>query len=90
MDVSYTDVETIFRVEDIEGLIEMGAPDDEYDSEAKEIFDTLKGFGEDQFTEDNIVAVISRVWKKMFDLDENDISKRMPAFKKVALDLLSI
>jgi len=90
MAISYIDVETNFRVEDIEGLIEMGAPGDEYNSEAKEIFEALKRFGKDQFTEDNIVVVISRVWKKMFDLDEDDISKRMPAFKKVALDLLSI
>ena len=89
MTISRTSVETILRVEDIEGYIEIhGAPDDEYDSEADEIAEALDDLNNDQFTEDNIVSIIVRIWTKMFNLDEDDIKKRMPAFRNVAQSLL--
>jgi hypothetical protein len=89
MAISRTSVETIFRVEDIEGFIEIhGAPDDEYDSEAEIINKALNALREDLFSEENIISIIVHVWAKMFNLDEEDIQKRMPAFQKAAQKIL--
>ena len=83
-----TSVEEMLRLEDIESLIESGAPDDEYDSEAAEIAEALNALKGDRFTEDNIISIVAHVWAKMFNLDEDDIKKRMPAFQNVAQSLL--
>ena len=83
-----TSVEEMLRLEDIESLIESGAPDDEYDSEAAEIAEALNALKGDRFTEDNIISIVAHVWAKMFNLDEDDIKKRMPAFQNVAQRLL--
>jgi hypothetical protein len=89
MIVSYSNIETILRIEDVEGLIESGAPDNEYNSEAKCIVDVLKRLQPEDITEENIVTVISTVWEKMFHLDKKDISKRLPAFRNVAKGIFS-
>ena len=83
-----TSVEEMLRLEYIESLIESGAPDDEYDSEAAEIAEALNALKGDRFTEDNIISIVAHVWAKMFNLDEDDIKKRMPAFRNVAQSLL--
>jgi hypothetical protein len=89
MTISRTSVETIFRAEDIEGFIEIhGTPDDEYDSEAEIISKALNELSEDRFTEDNIISIIIHVWAKMFNLDDDDIQKRMSAFQSVAQKIL--
>jgi len=88
MSILRTSIEEMLRAEDIESLIESGAPDDEYDSEAEEIARALNALKSNRFTEDNIVSIISQVWTKMFNLDEDDIQKRMPAFQKVAHEVL--
>jgi hypothetical protein len=38
MKVDYESIEELFRVQDIEGLISSGAPDDEYQPEVERIF----------------------------------------------------
>jgi len=76
----------LLRQEDIEGLIEMGAPSDEYDSEAEEVVTAL---AEESLTEEKIVSVISSVWSASFNLDDEDIEARLPAFRIVATALLA-
>ena len=88
MTISCAHIETVLRIEDIESLIEFGAPDNEYDSEAKEMFELLERLDRGQFTEDGLVSVVSRVWGEMFDLDEEGVNKRMPAFRNVAKNIL--
>lgn len=88
--ISQAKIETILREADIEGFIESGAPDDEYDSEAKEIARALNRLKDSQFTEDNIISIVIRVWAKMFNLDEGDIQKRMPAFQSVTQKILAL
>lgn len=89
MTISLARIKDILRTEDVEGLIELGAPDDEYDSEAEAVAAALGGFGADPLREDDIVAVISAVWTKMFGLGAEDADKRMVAFRNLAQALLS-
>ena len=81
----HSKIENLLRTEDIEGLIEIhGAA--ENDSEAEELAEALSDI---PMTEENIISVTVALWTKMFDLDEDDIQKRMPAFISFAHKLLS-
>ena len=72
-------METALRIEDIEGYIKIhGAPDDEYDSEAKEIAEVLAVFSKDELTEAYIVSVIMPIWARYFNLDDRDMELRLP------------
>jgi len=81
-------IESILVSEDIEDLISGGAPTDEYAGEAKEIAQALEKLRPDQFTEENIVAIISLVWKKSFNRSAEEIRARLSAFKHIAHSLL--
>lgn len=84
MSISHTAIQKLLNTEDIEGLVELGAPEDEYAAEAKEIVVAVHKLGKEQMTEANIVAIIALVWAKSFNLSEQDIKKRLSAFKRVA------
>ena len=81
-------VKAALREEDVEGLIKLGAPADEYDSESKEIASAVGALNKNQFTEDNIVAVLALVWTKSFHCLAEDIEKRMTAFHRIARSFL--
>lgn len=76
------------RTEDVEGLIELGAPEDEYNSEAEHIALALAQFSSDQFTQQNLVAVIALVFAQSFNRSPKEIEQRLPAFNKIASILL--
>jgi len=66
----------------------VGAPSDEYDSEAHALVSAFAELDEDQITTGIIVAVIGEVWRQSFDLGEADIEKRMPEIQNLAKMLL--
>ncbi|MEJ0062398.1 MAG: hypothetical protein WDO70_04155 [Alphaproteobacteria bacterium] len=88
MTISLSNVESALFAEDIEGLLALGAPDDEYFPEAKDITAALTTLSKDRLTEANVIAVISLVWAKYFELSNDDIEKRIPAFRRIAQNLL--
>jgi len=62
----------LLRHEDIEGLLSMGAPDNEYEPEAEMIVDRV-GEAESnapshKITREEVEVIISAVWKDMFGL----------------------
>jgi hypothetical protein len=75
---------------DIEGLIEKGAPSDEYEAEAKEITSALVDISSAEWNERNITAVVAVVWQKHFALSEEDMKKRMPAFQSLAQKIVKL
>jgi hypothetical protein len=84
MRITLAEVEAVLRNEDIEGLVESGAPRDEYDSEAREIAGALASLSSGEFTETNITAIIALVWAKSFNRSEPEIRQRIPAFQRIA------
>lgn len=56
----------IFKDADIEGLIANGAPDDEYDSEALEIHDAIRGIPENDLTKERLAKIIQDIWETSF------------------------
>lgn len=82
------EIQRIFRVADVEGLIADGAPDDEYDSEAVEVAEALAALKKEDLTEKNISAIISLVWARSFNRGEEEIEMRLPAFREIARKIL--
>lgn len=82
-------IEDALRAEDIEGFIELGAPKDEYEDEAKAIADAMFSLSQDQHTEANIVKILSSVWAESFHRSQQEIAMRMTAFRRVANKLLT-
>ena len=78
----------LLRHEDIEGLLSMGAPDDEYESEAEMIADRI-GEAEQKalshrLTWAEVENIIASVWKEMFELSDEDARLRQGAFAAIA------
>lgn len=83
-------VNEVLRAIDPEELLELGAPADEYSSEAQKIASTIGSFEARELTEESVAAVIRDVWLRAFGpLSEEDISKRMPVFRQVANQILT-
>ena len=79
-------INELLRHEDVEGLISMRAPNDEYDSEAKMIADRI-GEAESshgKITRDEARRIIRSVWKEMFDLSDEQLRMRQDAFEAIA------
>ena len=79
----YPAIDNILIQEDIEGFIEAGAPADEYQVEAAQIAAAISLLAEEEFREENILAIISLVWIKSFELSEGDVALRLPALRRV-------
>ena len=83
-------VNEALSVIDPEGLLELGAPVDEYSSEAQEITSQIAALLADDLTLESITGVIRDVWVRAFGPFSNeDIIKRMPVFRQVAGRILS-
>jgi hypothetical protein len=89
MSITASSINAILVHEDIEGLIEVGAPIDEYESEAAQIAAAILQLEKDQRSEENILAIISLLWMKSFDISAEDITLREPGFKRVARAILA-
>lgn len=82
-------IDNALRTEDVEGLLELGAPKDEYSHEAKTIASELAELTPGTESEDGIAAVIAKVWAKSFELSDEDLDKRYAALRRVARQILS-
>jgi hypothetical protein len=68
---------------DIEGLIQLGTPSDEYSSEAEVISLALTELGQ-RANAESITAIISEVWKNSFDLTPTELAARYGNINKVS------
>jgi hypothetical protein len=75
---------------DIEGLLQVGAPADEYESEAQMIATAISQTSESDLTEERLLHVIRRVWTEMFGpFSDEEIKKRDAVFLQVARQILA-
>lgn len=81
-------VNSLLIAEDIEGLIALGAPLDEYVSEAKMIADATASLTADQFNEEHVIAIIALAWAT-FELSPDELELRLPSIVKVARNILN-
>lgn len=77
-------IKTILLDENIEGLIKIGAPADEYNGEAAQIASEIYRL-QGQPTEKQVARVIEDVWQRSFGLmGRDEIKLRRDAFRRVA------
>ena len=88
MNISTQAINTILQRLDIEGLIESGAPSDEYGSEAEIIAFALKELKIDEINNANLQAIILETWKNSFDLSAADLQTRQAAFSNAAVTIV--
>lgn len=85
-------ISELLRHQDIEGLISIGAPVDEYQAEAEMICNRV-GEAEQELsrlTTDQVLSIVEEIWKEMFDLSDEQLAKRHDAFQRVAIRLASL
>lgn len=82
-------INAILIQEDMEGLIASGAPRDEYASEAAQIAEAINRLAASQITQENILAVLTVVWIRNYNLPPHEMALRLSAMKKVAALIIS-
>jgi hypothetical protein len=87
MEITQAIVRQALNDEDIEGLLELGAPEDEYLHEAERIMTQI---GREEVNEDSLAALVRAVWTKSFGpFTEEEEEKLSPAFRQVAQRILN-
>jgi hypothetical protein len=84
-------INELLRYEDIEGLLSMGAPNDEYETEAERIADRIGEAEEgtsDKITRKVVENIVAVVWKEMFGLSDERARQRQGAFAAIAVRLV--
>ena len=82
--IFFEKINTAFIEEDLEGLIEDGAPLDEYSSEAQSVAEALAKIPMEKITMSVVAATIALVWAKNFDISAAETEQRLPACQRVA------
>ncbi len=80
---------SILREEDIEGLLALGAPEDEYDDEAQQIAEYLASNGKGVDGVTRVEEALTSVLSASFDWDDDEIEHRAEALKAAALRIYS-
>jgi len=88
MRISTQLIDSLLRRADIEGLIQLGAPTDEYSSEAQVIALALAELDDSEINAENITAIVSDVWRKSFGLAASDLEARRSAIDSFAKQLI--
>ena len=90
----FSKVKAALNSEDIEGLVAMGCPPDEYDSEASLIegrIAKLTQSGEKPLAENQVERIVAEVWNEMFGpFDDEDMQERRSAFTAVARKIIGL
>ncbi len=84
MSTNLQKIDSILISEDIEGLIEMGAPADEYSDEAAQIVATLEAMDTSSITMETVLVIVSFIWMKSFELSQEDMALRLSAIKRIS------
>lgn len=85
MTISHVQIQQVLNDEDIEGLLQVGAPSDEYEAEARMIAEAITQAHESKLTEEHLTAVVRRTWAEMFGpFSEDQLRRREAAFQRVA------
>ncbi len=87
--VSLKQLKDLFSEHDIEGLINLGCPLDEYDGEATKLGQRLKDmeFAKTKVDQSVIVEALMGIWNECFDLRGAELEMRRTNLTKLALEV---
>ncbi len=90
MNITQATIQRVLNAMDIESLLKLGAPDDEYKTEAEMIAAAVKQ-NELELTEEHLITIVQNVWVKMFGpFSEEQIQMRYDVFRQVARNILIV
>ena len=85
MAYTFRKIKAALDSEDVEGLLAMGSPSDEYESEASLIEGRIVRLAGNAPNVDQIAAIVAEVWDAQFGpFDPEGLDKRRVAFSSVA------
>ena len=89
--ISEHKIKMLLDREDIENLLALGAPGDEYRSEAQMIYSAVAKLRHERphgFTTDQITNIIKDIWQEMFGpMASDELVAREPIFRKIAAEI---
>lgn len=89
MNISKSTINGLLQAADIEGFINLGTPEDEYENEAEIITRCLNEMTSADISNDVVLTVLTEVWKTSFNLDAQDIRARQKDFAMLAQAILA-
>ena len=73
---------------DVEGFIEIhGAPEDEYDIEAEQLFSRIQYFPTADLIREKLVPLLKEIWASAFNLSDADLAMREPKLGELAAQI---
>lgn len=89
MKFTVSEIDNLLVHYDVEGLIEAGAPNDEYQDESAQIAVALNAIAKEEFNHDTVLAIIAIIWMNSFELSDNEMKRRIDELRKVTNDILA-
>lgn len=77
-------IQELVATADVDGFIAEGAPADEYETEAEQVFAQIRSFTTDQLTSTNILPLLESTWKLSFQLSDADLAAKRPRLVALA------
>lgn len=90
MKITVQTIASLLRQADIEGYIELGAPSDEYDSEAEVLALAFAELDAKEATVENIKAIVTEAWKQSFNLGEAELGIRQSEIHNFAESIVKL
>ena len=77
-------IKELVATADIEGFIADGAPTDEYDTEAEDLFRAIQYFATKELVPVTLMPILKRVWTVNFNVIGDELEQRIPALEGLA------
>ena len=77
-------IKELTRDADVEGFIADGAPADEYDTEAEDLFRAIQHFASKELVPVRLMPILKRIWAVNFNVSGDELTSRQPALDNLA------
>ena len=82
-------IQCVLDEEDLESLLAMGAPKDEYETEARMIAAALSGLTPEKLTVERVTHIVSSVWEREFGPFHGEVARKLvPVCRRIAERIL--
>jgi hypothetical protein len=80
-------IKELTRDADVEGFIADGAPADEYDTEAEDLFRAIQHFASKELVPVRLMPILKRIWAVSFNVSGDELVSRTPALEALAAQI---
>ncbi len=77
-------IKELTRDADVEGFISGGAPADEYDAEAEDLFKAIEHYATKELVAARLMPILKRIWAVNFNVSGDELAPRLPALEVLA------